>query len=128
MSVLDALDRATASAGGGAATPLRRPARVAIDPMRIILSLDGMHQREAVPGARAATAEQMRLLEREGLRCSGLDIAQASLLLNGLRWRRGRSLSSPLQSLALYSLGFDPECSQQEALRRLAQFGVTASA
>jgi hypothetical protein len=127
LSVLDALDRASAMAGSMFVRGGQKP-RPVIDPMRLILQLEGMIMRPPVAGARAATAEQVQLLANEGLQVAGLDIQQASMLLTGIRWRRGRGRSTPAQALLLYSFGYDLECSTIEATRKLARMRAIGSA
>lgn len=123
LSVLDALDQAAAGAGGPAVAPVRS-SRAVVDPMRLILSLDGMVMEPARPGARPATAEQVRMLAAEGLRCAGVDVRQAAMLLAGIRWRRARGRSSPAQVLALAPFGFELETSARDAERKLARMRV----
>lgn len=130
LSVLTALERAAAAAGTSLVNPVvsARP-RAVLDPMKVILSLDGMVMEAPRPGAKPATAEQVKLLEAEGLRIAGLDVRQAAMLLAGIRWRRGHRdrwgrpvpLCSPTQAIMLAGLGFEPDVPAVEATKRLAQ-------
>lgn len=124
LSVLDALERA--SAGAGSAAVSARQARAVIDPLKLVLSLDGMVLEAPRPGAPPATPAQVQLLAAEGLHVAGCDVRQAAILLAGIRWRRGRKRSSPAQALALAPFGYDLEISASEATRRLAQLRVAA--
>lgn len=136
LSVLTALERASAAAGSTLVTMAApRPVRAVLDPMKVILSLDGMVMEAPRPGAKPATAEQVRLLEVEGLRLAGLDVRQASMLLAGIRWRRqhktrwgaAQPLCSLSQALALAELGFTPDTTAIEATKRLAQMRSRAA-
>jgi len=127
MSVLDALERAAATAGCNVITAAPRTPRAVIDPMRLILSLDGMVMEAPRPGAKPATPVQIKMLEAEGLRVAGIDVRQAAMLLNGIRWRRERRRSTPAQALQLQSMGFRPDVSAVEALRTLAQMNHRAA-
>ena len=121
MSVLAALEHAAVQAKEGAIGYGRARLRPVIDPMRVVLALDGMVLEAPRPGAAPATSLQAELLAGHGLVASGLDVRQASILLDGIRWRRKHKRPSPLQALTLYQYGFDLECSGSEALRLLAQ-------
>lgn len=127
MSVLDAIERAAAGAGSAAPIAERRT-RAVVDPMRLVLSLDGMVMEAPRPGAPAATPEQVRLLAAEGLRVAGIDVRQAAILVAGIRWRRARGRSSPAQALELYRYGFELECTAAIAARRLAQMRAAGAA
>lgn len=121
LSVLDALDRAGASIGSAIERAPMRPQRTVFDPMAFILSLDGMVLEQPRPGARPATPEQVMTLEREGLRAVGLDIRQAAILMEGIRWRRQRGRCSPMQAVALFAFGMDKEMRADVAARELAK-------
>lgn len=125
LSVLDALERAAAGAGSTAVTAARRPAAV-IDPMKLVLSLDGMVMVEPTPGAPPANAVQIGKLEAAGLRVAGLDIRQAQMLINGINWRFARRRSTPAQALELARLGHTLECSAVEAARILSRYRAAA--
>lgn len=118
LSVLDALERAAAAAG--VVTQGARKVRHVIDPMRLILSLDGMVMEPARPGSRPATPQQAAQLQDEGLVAAGLTIRQAALLLEGIRWRRQRHLSSPTEALELYRFGHAIDVPRDLARRHLA--------
>lgn len=119
LSVLDALERAAAAAGTAAIAPRRD--RAVVDPMKIVLGLDGMVMVPPTPGARAATSAQIERLEAAGLRPAGLDIRQAQYLIQGLQWRQHHRRSSPAEALDLCRFGFDPDCTATEAARCLSQ-------
>lgn len=129
LSVLTALERAAAAAGSTMVTTAPRRERAVLDPMSVILKLDGMVMEAPRPGAVPATPVQIAKLEAAGLRVAGLSARQAQMLLNGLAWRRnhrdrwGRSvpLSSPVQALSLAALGFPADVPAVEAMKTLSQ-------
>jgi superfamily II DNA or RNA helicase len=125
MSVLDALDRSLV-ASGISARPAQRE-RPVLDPLRLILSLEGMVLEERRPNAQPATAVQVQLLHAAGIEVAGCDVRQASILLEGIRWRRQRGRSSPAEALQLIRYGFPPDCRADEAHRRLAQMRLAAA-
>ena len=124
LSVIDALEQAAAKANEGAITRGRIALRPIVDPMRVILGLDGMVLEPARPGAAAASSAQVKELERNGLVTTGLNVRQASILLDGIRWRTYHRRCSPQQALLLYQFGFDLECSTTEAAQHLAKMRV----
>lgn len=127
LSVLDALDQCAASGGAPDGLPAVQQ-RAVIDPMKLVLSLDGMVMEQARPGARPATREQVQLLAKEGLEVAGVDIRQASILLAGIRWRQARGRSSPAQALSLARFGYPVECKATEASRLLARMRAIGAA
>lgn len=83
--------------------------------------LDGIVLASATPGAAPANAMQVGELARQGLDAPGLDVAQASTLLEGLRWRKARGLCSVKQAIVLHRLGYPPDCRSGEAGRLLSR-------
>jgi len=130
LSVLTALERAAAAAGSSLVTTAASARqRAVLDPMKVILSLDGMVMESPRPGAMPATPVQTAKLEAAGLRVAGLSARQAQMLLNGIAWRRnhrdrwGRAvpLCSPAQALSLAVLGFPHDVPAVEAMKTLSQ-------
>ena len=124
LDVSSALDRAARPVAGPARAPARQ-ARPGGSLMQVALRLRGIVLEPATAGAPPANAMQIAELEKAGLDATGLTIRQASVLLEGLRWRREHRLSSPKQALHLLRAGYEPDCSAGEAGRVLAKlFGT----
>ena len=120
LSVLDALERAAAQAGGSGAVTARST-RAIVDPLAVILRLDGMVLVPENVRANRATPAQQRILADNGIHAAGLDVRQAAMLVAGIRWRAARGRSSPAQALELARLGLDLEVTAERATRLLAR-------
>ena len=120
LSVLDALERAAAQAGGSGAVTARST-RAIVDPLAVILRLDGMVLVPENVRANRATPAQQKILADNGIHAAGLDVRQAAMLVAGIRWRAARGRSSPAQALELARLGLDLEVTAERATRLLAR-------
>ena len=119
-----ALDRAHAEAHRvvvGQPDQPDRPDRGGLDGLAWALRLRGLTLVPPTPGAGPANSVQRGELAKAGIDRVGLDVRQAQLLLEGLRWRRTAGLCSPKQAAVLRRFGCEPDCSAKEAGRLMSK-------
>jgi superfamily II DNA or RNA helicase len=145
LDVSTALDRAarpSQSTSPGRPVAARRDARESLLQFAV-RELDGLVLQPPTPGAAPANAMQIAELGKAGIDAPGLDVAQASKLLDGLRWRATEILGEPdrwgrrkvlreklcsvKQAICLKRFGYAPDCTAKLAGHLMAKMHASPS-